>query len=137
MALGVGKGVGSIGGFAGRKVGLIKKKDKSGKEVLLPVNQADGLLDSPTADGGFNVSAPPQTSTIVDGQLAPPIPAPGSPKIGANNGAAAEGGTLSVTVLGIKDLKGGEKGAPKPYVQLKMGSRSYKTDHIKGSEAEW
>jgi hypothetical protein len=30
----VGHGVGHVGGFAGRKIGLVKKKDKSGKEIV-------------------------------------------------------------------------------------------------------
>lgn len=32
--VGVGHGVGAVGGFAGRKIGLVRKKDKHGKEVV-------------------------------------------------------------------------------------------------------
>ncbi|EIW70089.1 hypothetical protein TREMEDRAFT_71520 [Tremella mesenterica DSM 1558] len=136
VAMGLGKGVGAIGGIAGRRVGLVKRKDRAGKEVLVPAESDDISISD-----GFDVTSSPARGTSADG-LAPPLHEPASPSIGGSfvggsGGSGGETGTLMVTVLGVKDLKGGEKGSPKPYVQLKMGGKSHKTDHVKGSEADW
>ena len=123
---GVGHGVGNVGGFAGRGLGLIKKKDKSGHEVLVEADESDlaaGQISQPAgASGGYSVPA------------------------GANNlsdpfsGAGPqEPGVLSVTVIGTKDLQGTHTGAgAKAYVQLKMGKQVHKTSQAKKAAApEW
>jgi hypothetical protein len=48
IASGVGYGLGTVGGFAGRKCGLIKKKDKVSKEVVTDQVEevADGIVSS-------------------------------------------------------------------------------------------
>lgn len=104
---GVGHGIGSVGGFAGRKIGLIKKKDKSGKEVLV---EADGDVDG---DAG---------SAMVDGSA---------------SAGLMESGTLSVTVVEAKELSSKEGSGVKPYVSIKLGGKTHKTGHSKGTEPEW
>lgn len=56
VASGVGHGIGTVGGFAGRKIGLIKKKN--GEIVEAPIH--------PEADGGEPVAASPDESGILN-----------------------------------------------------------------------
>jgi len=133
-------GVGHVGGFAGRKIGLIKKKDKSGKEVLVPAD-AEGNAVDPAAGPAQaydvpagQVSQPTElgemTAGVPGGQTATTLPAGmGAPP--------AEPGTLGVTVLSAKDLKSKEGGSVKPYVVLKTPGKTHKTGHVKGLEPEW
>jgi hypothetical protein len=113
---GVGHGIGHVGGFAGRKIGLIKKKDKSGKEVLV---QADGDPNDPSA--------------IVAGSGS------GGYEMGQEEGMVVpqENGTLAITVLSARDLISKEGGHVKPYVSVRVGGKSHKTSHGKGVEPEW
>lgn len=113
---GVGHGIGSVGGFAGRKIGLIKKKDKSGKEVLVP---ADADPDAMEAGDGVIVGSDANTIPAGEGEV------------------PSESGTLVVTVLGAKDLSSKEGAGVKPYVSIKVGSKTHKTGHSKGTEPEW
>lgn len=123
---GVGHGIGAVGGFAGRRIGLIKKKDKSGKEVLVQSEIAEG--DEPVevlADGhadGFAVTNGVAASDVL-GALKADL--------------WSEPGILNVTVLRAKDLKSEEGNKVKPFVQLKMAGKSHKTGHVKGVEPEW
>ena len=107
---GVGHGIGSVGGFAGRKIGLIKKKDKSGKEVLVPADVDPDTLEA----AGDGAGVP-----IAEGEL------------------PAESGTLAITVLGAKELSSKEGSGVKPYVSIKVGGKTHKTGHSKGTEPEW
>lgn len=135
-------GVGHVGGFAGRKIGLIKKKDKSGKEILVPADE-DGnpIPGAAEVDGdGFDVPAGQVSqpanvenlgSGVPTGLAATTLPS----DMGA--GGPDEPGTLAVTVLSAKDLKGKEGSSVKPYVVLKLAGQTHKTDHVKGVEPEW
>lgn len=116
--MGVGRGVGSVGGFAGRKIGLIKKKDKAGREILVHPDDhiGDGSIDSPEA------SAQADGQSIIDGPV---------------SARPSEAGTLVVTVLGGTEIKSEEGTKLKSYVAVKVGSKSHKTDHVKGIEPEW
>lgn len=114
VAMGVGRGVGTIGGFAGRKIGLVKKQDKHGKEVLVPA-------DEQATDGGTHELA---------------AESEGLNKVSAG-GRPTESGSLVVTVLGGTNIKSEEGAKLKSYVAVKVGSKSHKTDHTKGLEPEW
>ena len=135
---GVGKGVvqgggavvGGVGGFAGRRMGLMKKS-KSGKEI--PMANGNGSTD---AFNGYAVPAG-QASQPVDAETAGGVPGGAAattlpPGMGS---APSEGGHLAVTVLAAKDLKGKE--GAKVYTSLRLGKQSHKTDHVKGSAPEW
>lgn len=121
--MGVGRGVGTVGGFAGRKIGLIKKKDKSGKEILVhPEEEQEGGGGM----GGFDLSS--ENGTQVEGL--------NGELIGSGN-RPSEPGTLVVTVLGGSEIKSEEGLKLKSYVTVKIGGKSHKTDHVKGVEPEW
>lgn len=130
VAMGVGHGIGSVGGFAGRRIGLIKKKDKHGKEVLVEPSSANGeAYDVPAGQ----VSQPADqldVEGIPAGGVATTLP----PGMGSS---PAEAGSLTVTVLSAKDLSSKEAGSAKPYVVLRLGGKSHKTGHVKGVEPEW
>jgi hypothetical protein len=153
----VSHGVGSIGGFAGRRLGLGKKKDQSGNEMLVPVEEVGDGIDSMTAPAGFEVSSI-ETNATNSNALAGGAAVAGSAIAlgtalssggGDNDRVVSPGspgtlpfppggtGTLTVTVLGASDIKSSHNGGAKPYVQLKIGSRTYKTEHLKGSDPEW
>jgi hypothetical protein len=129
----VGHGLGNVGGFAGRRIGLIKKRDKSGKEVLVPADEQGGEVVNGFEESGI---ATPMIGTNgggyeMNGQ---------SSNLGASafitteaGAGPSEPGILGVTVFGAKDLKGGQK----PYVQVKVGGKTHKTVHVKGVEPEW
>lgn len=122
---GVGHGIGSVGGFAGRKIGLIKKKDKSGKEVLVPAD-----VDPNDINAG-QISVP---SSDMDGSM----PGSGGTTLPIGDGEVpSESGTLAITVLGAKDLSSKEGSGVKPYVSIKVGGKTHKTGHSKGTEPEW
>lgn len=127
VVMGVGHSVGNVGGFAGRRLGLMKKKDKSGKEVLVEEEESDELPAG-------QVSQPGGTSNA--------FAVPGSTATDQPNGlggGAQEPGVLTVTVIGTKDLQGTHAGAgAKAYVQLKMGKQVHRTSHAKKAVApEW
>lgn len=132
---GVGHGVGSVGGFAGRHIGLIKKKDKSGKEILVEAPEADGTANG----GGYGVPAGQNSEPVGTERYGNGVPGPTATTlpIGAGQGPD-EPGVLSITVVSAKDLKGTHgNGGAKPYVQLKMGSKTHKTGHQKAVDPEW
>ena len=134
VAMGVGHGIGHVGGFAGRHIGLMKKKDKHGKEEMVEPANGDELGQQPTA---YDVPAGQASQpTGTDGVGVPGGPAATTVPPGLGS-TSSEPGTLTVTVLGAKDLKSREGGGAKPYVQLKMGGKSHKTGHVKGQEPEW
>ncbi|KAK4689249.1 hypothetical protein P7C73_g857, partial [Tremellales sp. Uapishka_1] len=154
---GVFHGVGAVGGFAGRKIGLVKKKDKSGKEVLVEaaepgsgpgadvttaneglVGAGAGAMAGGGAIAGFELPAG-QTSAPANEETNG-LPGPSATTLPAGLGQApSEPGILTVTVISAKDLKGSGSGSGiKPYVQLKLGSKTHKTGHEKkGVEPEW
>lgn len=141
-------GVGHVGGFAGRKIGLIKKKDKSGKEILVPADEDGNVIPGGDAipvdaDGeGFDVPAGQVSQPAAHGAVdsltvgIPTGPTATTLPPGMGN-VPSEPGTLAVTVLSAKDLKSKDGHSAKPYVMLKLGGKSHKTGHVKGLEPEW
>lgn len=117
----VGKGVGAVGGFAGRKIGLIKKKDKSGKEVLV-------AADSLEAEDGYEIG---DARPSVDGE------GEGGRAVEETGPPPTEPGVLSVTVLGAKDIKTENGGKLKSHVAVKIAGKAHKTDTAKGVEPDW
>jgi hypothetical protein len=104
---GVAHGIGSVGGFAGRRMGLVKKEGNDDESAPVP-------------SGAANIAA--------DG-VSQPSPNATPPEVA---------GTLTVTVLSAKDLKSTHKDAlPKPYVSIRCGGKTHKTEHLKGPEVEW
>ncbi|WWD07266.1 hypothetical protein V865_005363 [Kwoniella europaea PYCC6329] len=124
VPLGVGKGVVHGGGA------VIGGKDKNGKEVL--VEQPEPGLDGFEIPAG-QVSEP--SGTGLDGAIpGGGVPGPKATTLPLGEGTGpSEPGTLGVTVIGAKDLKAGTK----PYVQLRLGGKTYKTDHVKSSTPDW
>ncbi|KIR30263.1 transmembrane protein [Cryptococcus deuterogattii LA55] len=149
VAGGVAHGLGSVGGFAGRRIGLIKKKDKSTEKDTV----ADSVsgASSPVAPGTIAVGADitptiNESSGIAAGQTSAPVgdnldgAVPGHHATTLPVGESAspqEPGTLGVTVVSAKDLKSNREGSAKPYVQIKTGGKTVKTEHVKGSAPEW
>ncbi|WVF68009.1 hypothetical protein IAT40_002771 [Kwoniella sp. CBS 6097] len=128
---GVGHGIGSVGGFAGRRVGLIKKKDKSGKEILVEQPEDAAGLGYEIPAGQVSEPSGAGMDGVVPGAG---VPGPNATTLPIGEGdAPTEPGTLGVTVLAAKDLRAGTK----PYVQLKLGGKSHKTDHVKSATPEW
>ncbi|CED82008.1 Ca2-dependent lipid-binding protein CLB1/vesicle protein vp115/Granuphilin A, contains C2 domain [Phaffia rhodozyma] len=116
----VGHGVGSVGGFAGRKIGLVKKKTDNGSEMLVevPVDDASDIQDGPRRF----------TSETVEGTS----PVTYSTDFASQNGQGREG-SLSVTVLSAKDLAEEVKAE----VSLSVGGKTQKTRHHKSVSPEW
>lgn len=132
-------GVGHVGGFAGRKIGLIKKKDKSGKEVLVAADEAGNIIPESELPEGYNlpagqVSQPSEMDSMTTGVPAGVVATTLPSGFGS---APTTAGTLSVTVLGAKDLKSKEGNSAKPYVVLRGPGKTHKTGHVKGLEPEW
>ncbi len=125
--MGVVHGVGHVGGFAGRLVKRGHSKNGSEDAVLEEAYQlapppAEGVeaVDLGVTNGG---ASPAQdismASALREGAAAPQI----------------EGGTLLVTCVTAKELQGGDV---KPYLQLKLGTKTHKTGHShKGNAPEW
>ncbi|WVW80773.1 hypothetical protein I302_102759 [Kwoniella bestiolae CBS 10118] len=128
VPLGVGKGVVHGGGAV-----IGGKKDKNGKEVLVEQPEsADG------AGAGFDIPAGQVSEPSgqgLDGTVSGGgVPGPKSTTLPIGEGQGpSEPGTLGITVIGAKDLKAGTK----PYVQLRLGGKTHKTDHVKSSTPEW
>lgn len=155
IPLGVGKGVGKgvfYGGkglihgvshtveLAGRKTGLIKRHDKHGNEVLVPANDdghpAGGYVSESEPDLSFSGAhgfGSPETS-----ESTVPLPL----AVAADNGQASainEGHAESVNITCLKaTLNSTGNHDIKPYVQLSLGRKAYKTGHSKHpTEPEW
>ena len=112
---GVVHGVGAVGGFAGRKVGLIKKKDKQGNEVLVEEPLEDGYEVLGEERG--HARKPSQK-----GSLAP----------------SSAPGRLSITCLKARGISGTASGDVKPYIMLQTEKQKHHTHHAKKSEEpEW
>lgn len=116
---GIVHGVGHVGGFAGRKVGLVKKKDAHGNEIVV------------------EEELPEDDASIV----APSTPSKPS-RVLADNESVREGSilagaaTFSIRCVGGRALNGGSD--IKPYVQFTIGKKSHKTSHGKhGTEPDW
>ncbi|WWC92373.1 uncharacterized protein L201_007330 [Kwoniella dendrophila CBS 6074] len=132
VPLGVGKGVVHGGGAV-----IGGKKDKSGSGVIteqpeLAATVGDGGLgyDLPAGQVSEPVNSGFEGSSISNSGV--PVPKATTLPIGEGN-IPTEPGTLGVTVLGAKDLKAGAK----PYVQIRLGGKTHKTDHVKSATPEW
>ncbi|OXB34399.1 transmembrane protein [Cryptococcus neoformans] len=144
VAGGVAHGLGSVGGFAGRRIGLIKKKDKlTGKEVVVDpvtgtsVPMATGTEITPAISESSGIAAG-QTSAPVGANLDGAVPGHHATTLPIGESASPqEPGTLGVTVISAKDLKSNREGSVKPYVQIRAGGKTVKTEHVKGSAPEW
>ena len=127
-----------MGGFAGRHIGLIKKKDKSGKEVLV---EADGPIEPShriDSEDGYDMLAGQASSTVdLNGSAEAPAGAMVTAVTPRQGSDISEPGTLTVTVVGARNLRSKEGGGTRPYVQLKMGGKVHKTGHLKGADPEW
>ncbi|WVQ70782.1 hypothetical protein IAR50_000304 [Cryptococcus sp. DSM 104548] len=135
VAGGVATGLGTVGGFAGRRIGLIKKKDKSGKEVMVDPSTGAPATPGAIANDGYDVPAG-QTSAPA-GSNFDGVPTQNATTLPVGDSAGpSEPGTLSVTVLSAKDLKS-DRDVAKPYVAVKAGGKTFKTEHIKGPTPEW
>ena len=136
---GIIHGVGHTVGFAGRKTGLIKKRDKHGNEVLVPANDDElagaGTASESEADVSFS-GAQGSGSPAINGAS---VPLP----VAATDFALAEplneGHPESVNVTCVKaTLNSTGHHDIKPYVQLALGRKAYKTSHAKqAAEPEW
>lgn len=146
---GVVGGVGKVVSAPGRLFG--KRKDRTPSQTI--PNQEAAFI----AAGGAAHGEPPQGYAVdghvpADGQAlaAGQVSAPaGVVQQGVPTGEAAttlpadmasapqEPGTLTVTVLGAKDIRPVGNSVPKALVALKCGGKSYKTDYKKGTEAEY
>jgi hypothetical protein len=148
IPLGVGKGVGKgvfYGGkgiihgvgFAGRKVGLVKKRDKHGNEVMVPASDDE----HPTA-GNISESEPETSFSGPRGFGSPdsngatvPLPLADVGRVATINESHAESVNITcvkatLNTTGSHDLK--------PYVQISLGRKAYKTGHAKqAAEPEW
>ncbi|KAJ9107888.1 hypothetical protein QFC19_002631 [Naganishia cerealis] len=132
-------GVGSTVGFAGRKAGLIKKKDRHGNEVL--VDEHTGLVhEGPEAElariPSEGTSRPLPTSAMAQALAAEPVQTPGVEQNSNIHEGKAE--AVNITCVSASNLLGGNGHEVKPYVQLTLGRKSYKTGHAKrANDPEW
>ncbi|KLT44354.1 tricalbin [Cutaneotrichosporon oleaginosum] len=150
---GVGRGVGTVVGAPGRLFGRNKNRSASvtqnqPQEILREVDENPSVSGSHLAVPGYElgqgqspqasagqVSAPAGTSggSLPVGQEATTLP-PGAAE------APQEPGTLTVSVLSVKDVQpqgSHSASALKPYVAVRVGHKSQKTDHIKGTEGDF
>jgi Ca2+-dependent lipid-binding protein len=136
---GVAHGVGALGGFAGRKVGLVRKKDRSGHDVFVeePFEEVDNIATEETGErdvystSGASFEAPDHTREPTD-----------SPRTISKKQSYASFGegkrNVSVTCLKGKEIDGTSTGEIKPYVHVQIGKKHHSTSHAKkSSEPEW
>nr|XP_018259792.1 uncharacterized protein I303_07863 [Kwoniella dejecticola CBS 10117]OBR81950.1 transmembrane protein [Kwoniella dejecticola CBS 10117] len=122
VPMGVGKGVVHGGGAVIGGPSMANNETGAGAGAVtaagfeIPAGQVSEPTDEVLAAGGV---PGPRATTLPAGE--------------ASASAPSEPGTLAVTVLGAKDLKAGTK----PYVQIKLGGRVHKTDHVKSATPEW
>lgn len=150
---GVGRGVGTVVGAPGRLFGRNKNRSSSvtqnqPQEVLREVDENHavggshlavpsyemGQGHSPEASSG-QTSAPAGVSggTMPVGQEATTLPPDAAEP-------PQEPGTLTVSILSVKDVQpqgSHSASALKPYVAVRVGPKSQKTDHIKGTEGDY
>ncbi|KAI5453154.1 Tricalbin-2 [Naganishia albida] len=158
VPLGVGKGVGKgvfyggkglihgVGhtvGFAGRKTGLIKKRDKHGREILVSDSEGEqygashaeesdleksfSRDDSMAAQRNFDAGQAMQTPAFVV-----------NPSTSEHDSSAPENHAETINITCVKaSLTGAGNHETKPYAQLTLGRKSYKTGHAKRPDAEW
>ncbi|TXT05904.1 hypothetical protein VHUM_03665 [Vanrija humicola] len=138
---GVGHGVGAIVSAPGKLFG----RGKKGTDVQANVAPNQLSNENPTM-AGYQV--PQDRSLATAGQVSAPagvinqgLPGSDATTLPAGDAQApTEPGMLTVAVLSAKDIQpAGSHSASslKPYVQLKVGSKSYKTDHQKGTDVDF
>lgn len=130
---GVVHGVGFGVGFAGRRIGLIKKKDKHGNEVLVDGDMLPDSMPTPIPEEPRS----PDPATSPHSQAMPSIDSRIVSQSSAKDPSIYGDGKVQVniTCLRGKEIGGGDV---KPYVSLQVGKKTHKTDHAKKSaEPEW
>lgn len=110
-----------MGGFAGRKVGLVKRRNTQGEEILV-----EELINEDGTPTGQAAPAIDQGSNARDFA--------GVPANGSNGGAPAAG-KLTITVLDATNLAD----EVKSHVAVTVGSKTHKTghSHSKSTSADW
>lgn len=136
---GIIHGVGHTVGFAGRKTGLIKKRDKHGNEVLVPVSDDEHAAAGTASESEPDISfagAQAVESSVTNGTS---VPAPLAATDFARAETLNESHPESVNITCVKatlNMTGPHD--IKPYVQLALGRKAYKTSHAKkAAEPEW
>lgn len=158
VPLGVGKGVGKgvfyggkglihgVGhtvGFAGRKTGLIKKRDKHGREILVSDSEGEQYGASHAEESDLEKSFSRDDSMAaqrnVDAGQAMQTPAfVVNPSTSEHDSSAPENHAEAINITCVKaSLTSAGNHETKPYAQLTLGRKSYKTGHAKRPDAEW
>lgn len=158
VPLGVGKGVGKgvlyggkglihgVGhtvGFAGRKTGLIKKRDRHGREVLVSDSEGEqhgpGHMEESDLENSFSHDEAVAAQRSVGAGQAMATPAfVANPSGLARDPSLHEGHAEAINITCVKAaLTGTNNHEVKPYAQLTLGRKSYKTGHAKRPDAEW
>ncbi|BEI84326.1 hypothetical protein CcaverHIS002_0409300 [Cutaneotrichosporon cavernicola] len=150
---GVGRGVGTVVGAPGRLFGRSKNRSSSvtqnqPQEILREEDENRAMGGSHLAVPGYDVGQG-QAPQATAGQISAPAGMSGDmmpvgeeattlpPGAGE---APQEPGTLIVSVLSVKDVQpqgSHSASALKPYVTVRVGNKSHKTDHVKGTEGDF
>lgn len=152
----VGKGVIQGGGAVVHGVGnvitaptrLFRKKDRSSSQsgnIPSPAVETGAGYTVPVINVNDRASLPPGASISGPPELVEELaPVGGMVDTALPEGAGiapTEPGTLTVTVIGVRDLKPNAESHSakdlKPYIVVKLNGKSHKTDHGKGIEYEW
>lgn len=138
---GIIHGVGNTVGFAGRKTGLIKKHDKHGNEVLVPESDGEQHGVVPTGEGAHDTFFSADEAIVAQGpkRVASAVPAIAPESTGAQHDPLVhESRAEAINVTCVKTTLGtASSHEVKPYVQLSLGHKTYKTGHAKRVDAEW
>lgn len=137
---GIIHGVGSTVGFAGRKTGLIRKRDKHGREVLVSDFEGEqhGLAQMGEKDLDNSLSA--DEAMVAQrsdgaGQVMPVFAA--TPAVTERDHSIHEVRAEAINITCAKAALNSAGSDVKPYVQLTLGRKSYKTGHAKRADADW
>jgi Ca2+-dependent lipid-binding protein len=150
---GVGRGVGTVVGAPGRLFGRNKNRSSSvtqnqPQEVLREVDENPTMGGSHLAVPGYELGQG-QAPQATAGQISAPAGVSGgSMPVGqeattlppGEAAAPQEPGTLTVSVLSVKDVQpqgSHSASALKPYVAVRVGHKSHKTDYVKGTEGDY
>nr|ODN95971.1 transmembrane protein [Cryptococcus depauperatus CBS 7855] len=129
-----GRAITHIGGVP---LGVGKGVIHGGGAVADP---STGTISSDTTTPNGNDIAAGQTSAPTGTNVEGVVPTSNATTLPVGEGASPlEPGTLGVTVISAKDLKSDREGNAKPYVQVRVGGKTSKTDHVKGQgpTPEW
>lgn len=142
---GVGKVVSAPGRLFGKKKDRTPSQSISNQEVEF-IAAGGAAYGEPPQGYATGAQAPPAGQALQAGQVSAPagVVAQGVPTGGAATTLPAdmaaspqEPGTLTVTVLGAKDIRPVGNSVPKALVSLRCAGKTYKTDYKKGTENEY